>query len=71
MEGLQPGQEYELRVIGVDDQGKFSPSSDLLRVMTLPPFHFPMWGWFAISGGLLGIITLVVLRVRDQRMLAV
>jgi hypothetical protein len=71
LEGLEPGKEYELRVIGVDDEGKFSPSSDLLRVMTLPPFHFPMWGWFAIIGGLLGIVALVVLRVRDQRMLAV
>ncbi len=69
--GLKPGVEYEWRVVGVDEQGKYSPGSDLLRVMTQPQTKLPVWAWLGGLGVLLALVGLIVKRVNEQRMLAV
>ena len=68
---LKPGVEYEWRVVGVDETGKFSPGSDLLRVMTRPQGKVPTWALLGGIGVLLALIALIVKRVNEQRMLAV
>ena len=70
IEGLSPGREYEWRVLGVDHEGKFSQSSDLIRVNTLPPFEMPLWFWVFISGALLAAGVVIYRRVEAQRALA-
>lgn len=70
IEGLSPGHEYEWRVLGVDNEGKFSQSSDLIRVRTLPPFEMPLWFWLFISGALLGTGAIIYRRVQAQRAFA-
>lgn len=67
IEGLLPDTEYELRVLGVDHEGKLSPSSDLLRVFTQPPFTIPGWVWQLLMGVVLAVAILVTRRVREQR----
>ena len=70
IEGLDAGHEYEWRVLGVDHDGKFSQSSDIIRVRTLPPFEMPLWFWLFISGALLGTGAIIYRRVQAQRALA-
>lgn len=70
IEGLDPDTEYELRVLGVDHEGKFSPSSDLLRVFTQPPFIIPGWVWQLLIGVILAAGVMVTRRVREQRAFA-
>lgn len=70
IDGLEPNTQYEWRVIGVDQEGKFSPSSDLLRVTTLPAFTLPGWFWAFLVSSLGAVGLFVFRRVREQRMLA-
>lgn len=67
IEGLQPDTGYELRVLGVDHDGKLSPSSDLLRVFTQPAFTIPGWVWQLLIGAVLAVTVMVFRRVREQR----
>ena len=43
--GLKPDTQYELRVLGVDKEGKFSAPSSIVQVVTASPFHLPGWTW--------------------------
>lgn len=43
--GLEPETQYELRVLGVDKDGKFSDPSSIVQVMTASPFRLPAWTW--------------------------
>jgi hypothetical protein len=67
IDGLQPSTEYEWRVLGVDREGKLSPASALLRVITLPPLTIPGWVWQLATAGLAVIILLTIRRMREQR----
>ena len=51
--GLQPESQYELRVLGIDNIGKFSAPSDIIQVSTLSPFRLPGWIWPALGGVIL------------------
>ncbi len=70
IEGLQPNTEYEWRVLGVDHEGKLSPSSDLLRVITLPPYSVPGWVWQLLIAAVVLCGIYLLRRVREQRAFA-
>ena len=52
--GLQPEATHEFRVIGIDNEGKFSKPSDIIQVATAEAFRLPDWVWI-----LLGIVVLL------------
>lgn len=71
IEGLQPNTDYEWRVLGVDDENKLSPASDILRV-TMPPIKvMPLWVWLLAAGTLILASLLIMRRVRAQQALGV
>lgn len=70
IERLDPASRYEFRVLGVDQEGKFSPASDLLQISTLPAFQIPGWMWALMLCSVTGAVLFVMRRVREQRMLA-
>ncbi|MDB6137655.1 MAG: fibronectin type protein [Verrucomicrobiaceae bacterium] len=51
--GLTPETQYELRVLGIDHDGKFSAPSDIVQIATLSPFRLPGWTWPALGGVIL------------------
>ncbi len=51
--GLNPETQYELRVLGIDSEGKFSRPSDIVQVATLSPFRLPGWIWPALGSVIL------------------
>lgn len=51
--GLRPETQYELRVLGIDTEGKFSRPSDIVQVSTLSPFRLPAWIWPALGAVIL------------------
>jgi len=55
--GLKPDTQYELRVLGIDKEGKFSAPSGIVQVVTASPFHLPGWTWqFLIAVVFLAIV---------------
>jgi hypothetical protein len=67
IEGLLPETQYEWRVLGVDNEGKFSPPSDLLQVSLPAAFSLPGWAWQMIIGLVVVLAVLMVRRAREQR----
>jgi hypothetical protein len=67
IEGLSPDTQYEWRVLGVDNDGKFSPPSDLLQVALPAAFSLPGWVWQLIIGVAVVLAVLMVRRAREQR----
>jgi len=55
IEGLTPATQYEYRVLGVDNEGKFSPPSDLLQVALPAVSGLPGWVWLFLLGGALAL----------------
>ncbi|MDB6117100.1 MAG: fibronectin type protein [Verrucomicrobiaceae bacterium] len=51
--GLRPETQYELRVLGIDNEGKFSAPSDIVQISTLSPFRLPGWIWPALGSVIL------------------
>jgi hypothetical protein len=64
IEGLSPGARYELRVTGVDADGKYSKASTSVLVSTLPPFRMPPWLWVVLAG----LVTIAGLMIYRQRL---
>ena len=50
---LTPETRYELRVLGIDKDGKFSRPSDIVQVETISPFRLPGWIWPALGAVIL------------------
>lgn len=67
--GLTPATQYEYRVLGVDNEGKFSPPSDLLQVALPAVSGLPGWLWLLLVGGALMLVVLMLRRVQEQRAL--
>lgn len=47
--GLIPSSQYELRVLGMDDQGKVSEPSDIHIIDTMAPARIPDWLWQVLA----------------------
>ena len=47
--GLTPDTQYELRVLGIDKEGKFSAPSSIVQVVTATPFRLPGWTWQVLT----------------------
>lgn len=71
IKGLTPATQYEYRVLGVDNEGKFSPPSDLLQVALPSVSSLPGWIWLLLLGGALLLVVLMLRRVQEQRTLGV
>jgi len=71
IEGLTPATQYEYRVLGVDNEGKFSPPSDLLQVALPAVSGLPGWVWLFLLGGALALGVLMLRRIQEQRTLGV
>ena len=69
IQGLEPETQYEYRVLGVDNEGKLSPPSDLLQVALPAVSGLPGWLWILLLGGALVFAVLMVRRVQEQRTL--
>ncbi len=66
--GLRPAGQYELRVMAVDERGKFSPPSDIHILTTLPPWRMPGWIWHAAILLALGLLLVIARRQYLKRM---
>ncbi len=71
IDGLQPGAEYEWRVIGMDSEGKLSQASDILRTAMPAITRTPLWVWSLIGGAVLMASVVIMRRVRAQKALGI
>lgn len=65
IDALAPESKYELRVLGVDEEGKFSEPSDIHIFSTASPWRLPSWTWQALAAIALGIMIFVYTRVKS------
>ena len=47
--GMEPETRYEMRVVGIDHEGKFSKPSDIVQVTTAEAYQAPMWIWISLA----------------------
>ena len=64
MSQLTPETRYEVRVLGVDEDGKVSQPSDIYAFATAPPWRMPPWAWQAVVGAALLLFIFVFFRIR-------
>lgn len=62
--GLRPAGQYELRILGVDREGKYSKPSEAVLVATSDAWRVPAWAWRLMIVGALGLVGYVLFRVR-------
>ncbi|MCB1227862.1 MAG: hypothetical protein KDK99_18740 [Verrucomicrobiales bacterium] len=62
---LEPGSQYSVRFLGVDELERFSEPSDILIVSTLPPFRIPGWVWLLLG---LSALAAVLAYLRSRQM---
>ncbi|RBP47933.1 fibronectin type III domain protein [Roseimicrobium gellanilyticum] len=61
---LRPGEQYEMRVMGVDREGKFSKPSDPILTSTPDSWRVPAWAWRLMIVGALSLVGYVLFRMR-------
>lgn len=61
---LRADTRYEIRVLGVDQDGKFSQPSDIYSIATAAPWHLPSWTWRALVAFALIIFIFIYIRVK-------
>lgn len=61
---LTPDSRYELRVLGVDEEGKVSEPSDIHIFSTPPPWRLPWWTWQVLAVIALGIMVFIFVRIK-------
>ena len=64
LNGLRPAGQYDMRILGVDREGKFSTPSDVITLQTSDAWQVPGWVWRLTVVGALGLIAYVLFRVR-------
>jgi hypothetical protein len=62
--GLRPAEQYELRILGVDREGKFSKPSVTVFTATSDAWRVPAWAWRLMIVSALGLVGYVLFRVR-------
>lgn len=62
--GLRPAEQYEIRVMGVDREGKVSRPSNTVLTSTSDSWRVPAWAWRLMIVGALGLVGYVLFRVR-------
>ncbi|HSI63346.1 MAG TPA: fibronectin type III domain-containing protein [Candidatus Saccharimonadia bacterium] len=62
--GLRPAEQYEMRVMGVDREGKVSKPSNSVLTNTSDTWRVPAWAWRLMIVGALGLVGYVLFRVR-------
>lgn len=62
--GLRPAEQYEIRVMGVDREGKVSKPSNSVLTSTPDTWRVPAWAWRLMIVGALGLVGYVLFRVR-------
>lgn len=62
--GLRPAEQYELRILGVDREGKFSKPSVAVVTATSDAWRVPAWAWRLMIVSALGLVGYVLFRVR-------
>ncbi len=62
--GLQPDSQYELRVMGLDREGKISEPSRPVVGITPQPWRVPGWVWRVLIVAALSLVGYVLFRVR-------
>jgi hypothetical protein len=62
--GLRPAEQYELRILGVDREGKFSKPSVAVLTATSDAWRVPAWAWRLMIVSALGLVGYVLFRVR-------
>lgn len=61
---LPEAAQIEIRIMGVDRDGKFSPSSNALVLETLSAWHLPPWFWYLLIVVALVIVIYYLIRIR-------
>jgi hypothetical protein len=62
--GLRPAEQFEMRIMGVDREGKFSAPSDSLLAHTPATWRVPAWAWRLMIVVALSLVGYVLFRVR-------
>lgn len=62
--GLRPAEQYEMRIMGVDREGKVSKPSKPLLAHTPDTWRVPAWAWRLMIVGALCLVGYVLFRVR-------
>jgi hypothetical protein len=62
--GLRPAEQYEVRIMGVDREGKVSKPSNSVLTSTSDTWRVPTWAWRLMIVGALSLVGYVLFRVR-------
>jgi hypothetical protein len=62
--GLRPAEQHEMRIMGVDREGKVSKPSNSLLAHTPDTWRVPAWAWRLMIVGALGLVGYVLFRLR-------
>lgn len=61
---LVPGSRYEVRVLGVDEEGKVSEPSDIYGFATATPWRPPSWWWQGLVAFALAIFIFIYVKLK-------